>query len=95
MEKSNGSPVERPMTPQQILAENYEQIEGICRRLPPHWACVWPEEGQFWCEKEHGIKDVAVEEGRVAQLAEALSKKQRGQRLVVIVTPSETLYRFI
>lgn len=80
------------MTPKEILAENYDQIEGICRRLPVGEALMWGPD-DFWYARESTVIPVTWE-GR-EQFDEALSKKQKGQRLVVIVTPSETLYQFV
>ncbi len=83
------------MTPSEILAENYEAIEGICRRLPAGQAYGLHEDGSGMYMSEAGMRMIASGHGESAKLDEAYAKKQRGQRLVVIVTASETLYQFV
>lgn len=82
------------MTPKEILAENWEQIEGICRRLPAKLALCFAG-GTIVYASESSMKVNARIAGDTEQYLQACAKKQRGQRLVVIVTASETLYQFV
>lgn len=82
------------MTPKEILAENYDAIEGICRRLLAGECMVW-ENGPVAYALEKDMKRLAKEKGHQLEFEKAEATKQRGQRLVVIVTPSETLYQFV
>lgn len=78
---------------QQMLFEEFEWVNGTCRRLPTGYGLIW--DGQWKYMDEKALKSDAKARGTKAQFEEALKDRRRGKRLVAIVGHGGVLYEFV